>query len=85
MFPKVEGRPKGPPFGFFRHYATFFPKIFEFYQREPPLIFLKLSVRKKRLMSLKGLFLDFSELCDFFYQIHFLKNFNFSQRQISFF
>ena len=24
MLPKVEARPKGPPFGFFRHYATFF-------------------------------------------------------------
>ena len=28
MLPKVEGRPKGPPFAdFFRHYATFFRKF----------------------------------------------------------
>ena len=30
MLPKVEASPKCPPFGFFRHYATFFSKIFEF-------------------------------------------------------
>ena len=47
--------------------------LFEFYQRVPPLNFLKFSVCKKRLISLKGLFLGFSAICDFFYQILFLK------------
>ena len=28
MLPKVEARPKGPSFGFFRHCATFFKKLF---------------------------------------------------------
>ena len=36
---KSRGETKGSPFGFFRHYATFFSKIFEFYQRVPPCIF----------------------------------------------
>ena len=63
MFPKVEGRPKD--FGFFRHYAIFSQNFLNS-MTGCPLIFLNLSVCKKRLMSLKGLFLDFLALCDFF-------------------
>ena len=36
MLPKVEGRPKGPPFAVFSALCDIFPKIFEFYQRVPP-------------------------------------------------
>ena len=38
---------------------------------------MKFSVCKKRLISLKGLFLGFSAICDFFYQIHFLNQYFF--------
>ena len=66
MFPKVlQVRPKGPPFGFFSALCDFFSKIFRFYQRVTPCIFLKFSVCKKRLMGLNDLFLGFSALCDF--------------------
>ena len=65
MLPKVQqGRPKGPPSGFFRHSATFFrkfPNIIKGY----PLHFLKFSVGKKCLLGLNDLFLGFSALCDF--------------------
>ena len=50
MLPKVDARPKVffrlIFFVFFRHYATFFSKIFGFYQRVTPCIFLKFSVCK---------------------------------------
>ena len=64
MLPKVHVRPKGPPFGFFFGTMRLFSKIFEIYQRVPPWIFLKFSVCRKRWMSLNGLFLSFSALCD---------------------
>ena len=45
MLPKVQQvRPKGPPFGFFSALCDFFSKIFGFYQRVIPCIFLKFSV-----------------------------------------
>ena len=64
MLPKVQVRPKGPPFGFFFGTMRLFSKIFEIYQRVPPWLFLKFSVCRKRWMSLNGLFLSFSALCD---------------------
>ena len=65
MLPKVQQvRPKGPPFGFFRHSATFFEN-FRISSKGTPCIFLKFSVCKKRLMGLNDLFLGFSALCDF--------------------
>ena len=64
MLPKVQVKPKGPPFGFFFGTMRLFSKIFEIYQRVPPWIFLKFSVCRKRWMSLNGLFLSFSALCD---------------------
>ena len=64
MLPKVHVRPKGPPFGFFFGTMRLFSKVFEIYQRVPPWIFLKFSVCRKRWMSLNGLFLSFSALCD---------------------
>ena len=73
MLPKVHVRPKGPPFGFFFGTMRLFSKIFEIYQRVPPWIFLKFSVCRKRWMSLNGLFLSFSALCD-------LKNTFFSKK-----
>ena len=66
--------PKGPPFGFFSALCDFFSKIFEIYRRVPPWIFLKFSVCRKRWMSLNGLFLSFSALCD-------LKNTFFSKKK----
>ena len=77
MLPKVHVRPKGPPFGFFFGTMRLFSKIFEIYQRVPPWIFLKFSVCRKRWMSLNGLFLSFSALCD-------LKN-TFFQKKIKIF
>ena len=55
------------------------PNIFEFYQREPPCIFLKFSVCRKHWMSLNDLFLGFSKLCDFFTKYVLWKKNNFSQ------
>ena len=47
MLPKVQQvRPKGPPFGFLSALCDFFSKIFGFYQRVTPCIFLKFSVCK---------------------------------------
>ena len=77
MLPKVQVRPKGPPFGFFFGTMRLFSKTFEIYQRVPPWIFLKFSVCRKRWMSLNGLFLSFSALCD-------LKNTFFRKKQIFF-
>ena len=63
---KSTGETKGsPPLGFFRHYATFFEN-FRILSKGTPLHFLKVSVCRKRLMSLNNLFLGFSALCDFF-------------------
>ena len=65
MLPKVQRvRPKGPPFGVFRHSATFFDD-FRISSKGTPCIFLKFSLCKKRLMGLNDLFLGFSALCDF--------------------
>ena len=79
MLPKVQVRPKSPPFGFFFGTMRLFSKIFEIYQRVPPCIFLKFSVCRKRWMSLNGLFLSFSALCDlkntFFRKKNFKNNF----------
>ena len=73
MLSKVEGRPKCLPFSFFfQHYAIFFRKFLNSIKGYP-LNFLKFSVCKKRLMSVKGLFFGFLAICDFFYQILFLK------------
>ena len=69
---------KGSPFGFFFGTMRLFSKIFEIYQRVPPWIFLKFSVCRKRWMSLNGLFLSFSALCD-------LKNTFFSKKNQNFF
>ena len=74
---KSTGETKGSPFGFFFGTMRLFSKIFEFYQRVPLCIFLKFSVCRKRWMSLNDLFLGFSALCDFFYQILFWKKNNF--------
>ena len=73
MLPKVQVRPKGPPFGFFFGTMRLFSKIFEFYQRVPLCIFLRFSVCRKRWMSLNDLFLGFSALCDFFTKYFFGK------------
>ena len=78
MLPKVQVRPKGPPLGFFSALCDFFSKIFEIYQRVPPCIFLKFSVCRKRWISLNGLFLSFSALCDLkntFFEKNFKNNF----------
>ena len=48
MLPKVEGRPKGPSFGSFRHYATFW-KLFEFFQRVPLEFFWSFRFVKKNV------------------------------------
>ena len=65
MLPKVQQvRPKGPPFGFFRHSATFFEN-FRILSKGTRCIFLKFSVCKKRLMGLNDLFFGFSAMCDF--------------------
>ena len=65
MLPKVQQvRPKGPPFGFFRHSVTFFEN-FRISSKGTPCIFLKFSVCKKRLMGLNDLFLGFSAMCNF--------------------
>ena len=64
---KSRGETKGSPFGFF--FGTM--RLFKFYQRVPPCIFWSFRLWK-RLMSLNGLFLSFSALCDFqnfFFQI----------------
>ena len=78
MIPKVQVRPKGPPFGIFFGTMRLFSKIFEIYQRVPLCIFLKFSVCRKRWMSLNGLFLSFSALCDLkntFFRKKFKNNF----------
>ena len=71
---KSTGETKGsPPLGFFFGTMRLFSKIFEIYQRVPLCIFLTFSVCRKRWMSLNGLFLCFSALCD-------LKNTFFSKK-----
>ena len=61
---KTTGETKGSPLWvFFRHYATFFEKFWNL-SKGTPCIFLKFSVCRKRWMSLNGLFLSFSALCD---------------------
>ena len=69
---------KGSPLWVFFGTMRLFSKIFEIYQRVPPWIFLKFSVCRKRWMSLNGLFLSFSALCD-------LKNTFFSKKNQNFF
>ena len=59
---------------FFRHYATFFSKIFGFYQRVRPCIFKKFSVCKTFKEPEWPFFWKFSALCDL-KKILFLKNF----------
>ena len=61
---KSTGETKGSPFWVFFGTMRLFSKILEIYQRVPPCIFLKFSVCRKRWMSLNGLFLSFSALCD---------------------
>ena len=61
---KSTGETKGSPLWVFFGTMRLFSKIFEIYQRVPPCIFLKFSVCRKRWMSLNGLFLSFSALCD---------------------
>ena len=63
MLRKVEGGPKGPPFGFF----------FGTMRKGTPLNFSKFSICKKRLIGLEGIVLGFSAICDFFYQILFFE------------
>ena len=79
MLPKVQVRPKGPPpLWVFFVTMRLFSKIFEIFQRVPPCIFLKFSVCRKRWMSLNGLFLSFSALCDLkntFFKKNFKNNF----------
>ena len=77
---KSRGETKGSPlcgflFGTMRHFSEKFWILSE----GIPLNFLKFSVCKKRLISLKGLFLGFSAICDFFYQIRFEKKSKFFQ------
>ena len=78
---------KGSPLWVFFGTMRLFSKIFEIYQRVPPWIFLKFSVCRKRWMSLNGLFLSFSALCDlkntffrkknqFFFEKFFFPNFS---------
>ena len=69
---------KGSPLWVFFGTMRLFSKIFEIYQRVPPWIFLKFSVCRKRWMSLNGLFLSFSALCD-------LKNTFFRKKKIKIF
>ena len=69
---KSTGETKGSPFGFFRHYATFFRKLSNFIKGYP-LHFLKFSVCRKRWMSLNDLFSGCSALCDFFTKYVFWK------------
>ena len=61
---KSTGETKGSPLWVFFGTMRLFSKTFEIYQRVPPWIFLKFSVCRKRWMSLNGLFLSFSVLCD---------------------
>ena len=61
---KSTGETKGSPLWVFFGTMRLFSKIFEIYQRVPPWLFLKFSVCRKRWMSLNGLFLSFSALCD---------------------
>ena len=70
---KSTDETKGSPLWFFFGTMRLFSKIFEFYQRVPPCIFLMFSVCRKRLMSLNDLFLSFSALCDFFTKYFFSK------------
>ena len=75
---KSTGETKGSPLWvFFRHYATFFEN-FRNLSKGTPLNFLKFSVCRKRWMSLNGLFLSFSALCD-------LKNTFFRKKNRKFF
>ena len=64
MLPKVQVRPKCPPFGFFSALCDFFRKFLKFIKGYPLAFFLKFSVCRKRWMSLNGLFLSFSAFCD---------------------
>ena len=69
MLPKVDARPKVCFVSFFfclvffRHYATFFRKFTDSIKGYP-LHFFEVFGLKKRLMSLNGLFLSFSALCN---------------------
>ena len=65
MLPKYSGDQRVQFLQFFWHYATFFRKVWNFIKGYP-LNFLEFSVCKQRLLSLKGLFLGFSTICDFF-------------------
>ena len=46
MLPKVEARPKGPPFGFFSALCDFFFENYRILSKVTPLHFLKFSVSK---------------------------------------
>ena len=75
---KSTGETKGSPLWVFFATMRLFSKIFEIYQSVPPCIFLKFSVCRKRWMSLNGLFLSFSALCDLkntFFKKKFKNNF----------
>ena len=79
MLPKVQQvRPKGPPLGFFGTMRLFFEN-FRILSKGNPLHFFEVFCLEKRLMSLNGLFLSFSALCDF------LKKYFFSKKKISIF
>ena len=77
MLPKVQVRPKGPPFGFFSALCDFFRKFSNFIKGYPLAFFLNFSVCRKRLMSLNDLFLGFSAFCDFLPNTFFGKKNNF--------
>ena len=69
MLPKVDARPKVFSFDFFRFFSAlcdFFFENFRILSKGTPLHFFEVFSLEKRLMSLNGLFLSFSALCDFF-------------------
>ena len=73
MLQKYSGAQKVPLCGFFFGTMRHFSQKFWILSKRTPLNFLKFSVCKKRLLSLKGLFLGFRQYATFFTKYFFWK------------
>ena len=73
--------PKGPPFGFFRHCATFFRKFFNVPKGSPLWVFWYFATECLLINPEGSHLLHFSALCDFFWKKFFFQKFQFFSKK----
>ena len=73
--------PKGPPFGFFRHCATFFRKFFNVPKGSPLWVFWYFATECLLINPEGSPLLHFSALCDFFWKKIFFQKFQFFSKK----